>query len=521
MSQKRKETSTTVRVIKNTGYLYIKMGITMFVSLYTTRLILNGLGASDFGIFNIVGGAIAMLGFLNAAMANATQRFMSYAEGEGNKDKQKQIFNISLVIHSAIAIFIGLVLIVVGHWFFNGILTIPENRFFAAKIVYFSLIVSTVFTVMSVPYDAMLNAHENMRYYAFVGTLESILKLSVAFICVYTHFDKLIVYGILMACIPLITMTLLRIYCHRQYEECVIALKQHFSKSLMKEMTSFAGWAFLTSISSMWAQYGLGIVVNHFFGVILNAAQGIANQVSGMLQNFSYNIMKAVNPVLVKSEGAHDRQRLQYITFFGCRVSFWIMAMFEIPMILLAPHILRVWLVNVPIWAVLFTQLQLIQSMSDQLFGSVYSAVYAEGNIKNYAIVKSILNILPLPTTFILYQQGFPPYWLYITWILFWGVLGGATAIWFGHKSVQLSIKRFAKTVILPCLAVCGISTAPFIICHIFCDSAFIDWCMTAICVLIIVVGGWFYILQQEERTKIVQFASPYLTFRKTKNEKN
>lgn len=493
------------------------MGFTMFVSLYTTRLILNGLGASDFGIFNIVGGAIAMLGFLNAAMANATQRFMSYAEGEGNKDKQKQIFNISIILHTVIAVFMGITLIIVGHWFFNGILTLPENRLFAAKIVYLSLIVSTVFTVMSVPYDAMINAHENMRYYAFVGIFESILKLSVAAICICTHYDKLILYGILMASIPLITMTLLRVYCHRQYEECIIAPIQHFSKSLIKEMTSFAGWAFLTSISSMWAQYGLGIIVNHFFGVILNAAQGIATQVAGMLQNFSYNIMKAVNPVLVKSEGAHDRQRLQYIAFFGCRVSFWIMAMFEIPMILLAPYILQIWLVDVPTWAVLFTQLQLILSMSDQLFSSVYSAVYAEGNIKNYAIVKSILNILPLPVTYILYQQGFPPYWLYITWILFWGVLGGSTAIWFGHKSVQLSIKSFAKTVIIPCLAVCALSITPFIICQIFCDSAFIDWFMTAICVLIMIVGGWFYILQREERTKIAQFAIPYLSFCKTK----
>ena len=172
--------STATRVIKNTGYLYAKMGITMFISLYTTRLILNSLGASDFGIFNIVGGAIAMLGFLNGAMASATQRFMSYSEGEGNKEKQKSIFNVSLVLHFGIAFIVGIVLLIAGYFFFNGILNIPVDRIFAAKVVYASLIVSTMFTVMTVPYDAAMNAHENMKYYAIVGILESFLKLAVA-----------------------------------------------------------------------------------------------------------------------------------------------------------------------------------------------------------------------------------------------------------------------------------------------------------------------------------------------------
>ena len=159
--------STANRVVKNTGFLYAKMGITMFISLYTTRLILNSLGAADFGIFNIVGGAIAMLGFLNAAMAGATQRFMSYSEGEGNKKKQKSIFNISILLHFFIALAAGIALLIAGYFFFNGILNIPADRIFAAKVVYGSLIVSTMFTVMSVPYDAVLNAHENMKYYAY------------------------------------------------------------------------------------------------------------------------------------------------------------------------------------------------------------------------------------------------------------------------------------------------------------------------------------------------------------------
>ena len=236
--------STAKRVIKNTGFLYAKMGITMFISLYTTRLILNSLGASDFGVFNVVGGAIAMLGFLNAAMASATQRFMSYTEGEGNKEKQKQIFNISFVLHLMIGLFLGLILMIAGYFFFNGILNIEPERIFAAKVVYGSLIVSTMFTVMSVPYDAVLNARENMLYYSIVGIIESLLKLGVALVIVYYAGDKLILYGILMAIIPIVIMFIMRIYCHFNYEECTLSFRKYWDKSLMKEMTHFAGWNF-------------------------------------------------------------------------------------------------------------------------------------------------------------------------------------------------------------------------------------------------------------------------------------
>lgn len=295
--------STANRVIKNTGYLYAKMGITMFISLYTTRLILNSLGASDFGIFNIVGGAIAMLGFLNAAMAGATQRFMSYAEGEGNKEKQTRIFNISVVLHLLISLLVGVVLLIAGYFFFNGILNIPDDRIFAAKVIYGSLIVSTMFTVMTVPYDAVMNAHENMKYYAIVGIIESVLKLAVAFIVVYTLSDKLIVYGVLMACIPLITMVIMRVYCHKHYVECVLAPKRYWHKGLMKEMSGFAGWNLLGSAAGLIGNYGNGILINHFFGVILNAAIGVVNQLQGQLTVLTSNMQKALTPVIVKKEG--------------------------------------------------------------------------------------------------------------------------------------------------------------------------------------------------------------------------
>ncbi len=318
--------STGSRVIKNTGFLYGKMAITMFMSLYTTRLILNALGASDFGLFNVIGGAIAMLGFLHAAMSTSTQRFMSFYEGRGEKLQQKYIFNVSTVLHYAIALILGVGLLLAGFYFFNGGLNIPDNRVLAAKVIYGSLIFSTMFTVISVPYEAVLNAHENMLYYSIVGIIESMLKLTVALIIVRYAGDKLILYGILMAVIPLISRVIMQIYCHRKYEECIIAPKKYFEKALMQEMTSFAGWSFLYSASSIITQYGLGIVLNNFFGTILNAAQGIANQISGQLMAFSNNMLKALNPVIAKSEGGGNRNLMLMASLTGCKISFLMLA---------------------------------------------------------------------------------------------------------------------------------------------------------------------------------------------------
>lgn len=444
--------STANRVIKNTGFLYAKMGITMFISLYTTRLILNSLGASDFGIFNIVGGAISMLGFLNAAMASATQRFMSYSEGEGNKEKQKTIFNVSFVLHFVISFIVGLALLIAGYFFFNGILNIPEDRIFAAQVVYGSLIVSTMFTVMTVPYDAAMNAHENMKYYAIVGVLESLLKLSVAFACVYTSHDKLIVYGALMACIPLVTLSIMRIYCHRNYEECIVFPKRYCKKNVMKEMTSFAGWNFLNALSGIISQYGLSIVLNHFWGTLLNAAQGIANQISGQLMVFSNTMLKALNPVIIKNKGSNNDSLVIKAAYAGCKYSYIMLIIFALPFILETSYILKIWLDYIPDWAIVFCRLQLVRSIIEQLTISIAPIIYAQGQIKGFSSIKSIIGIQPIIFTALFFYFHFPPYTMYLIWIFSGGILGGFVSLYYSKKLYNLKYKEYFQNVIMPTL---------------------------------------------------------------------
>lgn len=488
--------STANRIIKNTGFLYAKMGITMFISLYTTRLILNSLGAEDFGIFNIVGGAIAMLGFLNGAMASATQRFMSYSEGEGNKEKQKQIFNISVVLHFLIALAAGVLLVIAGYFFFNGILNIPADRIFAAKVVYASLIVSTMFTVMTVPYDAVMNAHENMKYYAIVGIIESVLKLAVALIVVYTLSDKLIVYGILMAGIPLITMTIMRKYCHKHYEECVFGPRAHWHKGLMKEMGAFAGWNLINSASGITSNYGLSIVLNNFWGALLNAAQGISNQISGQLMVFSNTMLKALNPVITKSEGSGNRELMLRTSMAGAKYSYIMFGLFAIPFMIETPYLLKIWLKNVPDWTILFCRLQLLRSLVEQLTITIGSSLSAQGDIKTYSILKSVVGFLPIILTILLFHFQLPPYYMYVVWIFCGGILGGGIALYFFKKKCGVKYSAFTKEVLLPCLVlttiICSVGVLPTLFIQ---EGASRLILVNTLTLCFSVLTLWFYIL--------------------------
>jgi O-antigen/teichoic acid export membrane protein len=446
--------STTSRVVKNTGFLYVKMGVTIFVSLYTLRILLASLGAADYGIFTIVGGAIAMLGFLNSTMANATQRFMSYAEGEGDLEKKKKIFNVSIILHVLIALLTCVLLLLVFYPLFNGILNIQADRVYAAKVVYFSLIFSTLLTIVNAPYDAVMNAHENMLYYSIIGIFESLLKLLIAFYCVYTSDDKLIVYGLLMAMVPVITLTIMKVYCHKHYEECVIAPRRYWDYVLIRRIATFSGWNFLTAVSSLLTFQGLGVVLNHFYGTVLNAAHGIALQVNSQLSQFSVNMMKALNPVIVKSAGAGNYEMMNRVTIAGCKFSTYIMLFFAIPLIVEMPYVLKIWLVDVPEWTILFCILQIVVGIICQMANSAATAVYAQGNIKWYAIYKSIMNILPVILTYVSFALGGAPYWLYVPMVIIWGIGGDLVIVRYAQKQCGLPVMEFVKGVLTPVVGV-------------------------------------------------------------------
>lgn len=442
--------STSTRVLKNTWYLYFRMGITVFIGLYSTRLILGSLGASDFGIFNVVGGSIAMLGFLNSTLANATQRFISYAEGKGDDHNKRKIFNVSCVLQIFIAVLTVIMLTCIQPLLFNHLLNIETSRLQSAHIIYYCLMFSTFLSIINVPYEAVLTAHENMRYYFVLGIIESILRLGIAFACVYYYGDKLVLYGILMAIVPLLTLSIMKIYCHRKYDECTLNLKKYWDFEIVKSIGAFSSWNFFTAITSLVTVQGLGIALNHFFGSIANAAQGIANQVNAQLSSFSSNMMKALNPVIVKTTAKSDPQSINLITITGCKISTLLIILFAVPAIIEMPYVLKLWLTEVPDWTVLFCRLQLVYTIIVQISNPAATAVYGAGDIKYYAIYKSLMNILPLFLTTLFFFFGGNPLWLYIPLIVIGGICGDIVVAYYAHKQCGLDLNCYIKNAIIP-----------------------------------------------------------------------
>ena len=275
-----------------------------------------------------------------------------------------------------------------------------------------------------------------------------------AFACVDASGDKLIVYGVLMTCIPLFTLSIMKVYCHKYYEECVIKPRKYWNRGLMKEMTMFAGWNFFTTASGMISQYGLGIVLNNFWGALLNAAQGIANQLSGQLMAFSNTMLKALNPVIAKSKGQGDDALMYKATFFGCKYSYLLLAVFAIPFMLEMPTILKLWLKNVPDWAVLFARLQLTMSLVEQLTAVISTMISANGKIKTYSLVRSVFSLLPIVLTYIAYSFAWSPASMYFFWILSRGVVAGFFSLYYAKKLCGISISEFTSAVIFPCVVI-------------------------------------------------------------------
>lgn len=441
--------SAVNRILKNSLYMYSGTILTMFVSLYSTRLILNSLGVSDFGIFTIVGGAIGMLGFLNGSMSSATQRFINYAQGKGDKKGIVQIFNSAFVIHLILSVVVLFILEIAFFVYFNGILNIPSDRIVAAQWIYQFMVVSAILSILSVPYTANINAHEDMGYLSLLGIVLCLAKLLVALCLSVSPIDKLIFYGFCMALIQWIDMAVKIIYCKKHYAECTLSLKQQLNYKTIKEMYTFASFSLMTTMTSMASVYGSNLLVNNFFGTVVNAAQGIASQISGQLMVFSVSLKSAINPVIGKKAGANDMASLLKYSFTTSKLSFFLLTFFAVVFIIETPWILGMWLKQVPDWAVVFCRFEIVKNLLLQLMEGPRSALFSEGRIRAFSIYQSILYIFPLPIVYFCFSMGGSPVCLYIIMILFFNVIASGIIVYFVKRNCGMSIRLFCKDVLL------------------------------------------------------------------------
>lgn len=399
--------SNNKRIAKNTLLLYFRMLFMMVVSLYTSRVILNALGVEDFGIYNVVGGVVAMFTVISGSLSAAISRFITYELGSGNQSKLNKIFSASVTIQLLLSLIIVILIEFVGVWFLNNKMTIPESRMTATNWVLQFSIVTFVINLISVPYNAAIISHERMSAFAYISILEVACKLAIAFLIMVSPMDKLVFYAILMCAVSIIIQLTYGYYCKRNFVECTYHF--HWDVDILKKMFGFAGWNFIGASSAVLRDQGGNIVINLFFGPSVNAARGIANQVNSAIMGFVSNFMTALNPQITKSYASGDKQYMMTLIFQGARLSFYMLLLLSLPVFVNTHYILVIWLKLVPEHAVLFVQLILIFAMSESISNPLITAMLATGKIKKYQIVVGGLQLLNLPVSYVCLRFGCIP----------------------------------------------------------------------------------------------------------------
>lgn len=444
------------RIAKNTLLLYFRMLFMMAVSLFTSRVVLNTLGVEDYGINNVVGGVVAMFSVLSGSMSSSISRFITFELGRGELHRLKTVFSTGVNIQLGMSLLVVLVAEAVGVWFLNCKMNIPEDRMVAANWVFQCSILTFVLNLLSVPYNAAIIAHEKMSAFAYISIIEVSLKLVIVYMLTVSPLDRLITYSVLFLCVGAMIRFIYGYYCKRHFEECTY----HFvyDKAILKSMTSFAGWNFLGNGAYMLNTQGVNILMNMYFGVVVNAARGVATQVDAALKQFVNNFTTAVNPQITKSYAQGDLNNMHKLVCRSAKFSAFLMLFFAVPIILETDTILSLWLKNPPAYASVFLKWIIISSFMDTvLANSLVTSMFATGNIKKYQIIVTAVGCLVFPLSWVAFQLGFEPQVGYILYFIIYSILL-FVRLYLLRDMVKLPIMMYVQEVlfkVLPTMALC------------------------------------------------------------------
>lgn len=461
------------RVVFNSAVLYTKIVINVAISLISVPIIMHALGNSDYGLYSLVAGVIGLLAFLKSAMTVSTQRFISVAIGEGKKDKINGIYNTSLALHIIIAAIIVVIFEIFALFMFDGFLNIEPGREMAAKVVYQFLVVTTFLEIACVPYEGVMNANEDMLAFSIIGIVSAILKLLLAIYLRVCGFDRLIVYGLGMAVISLLTVFTYFIYTRVKYTDLKLNLVKYFDKPVMKEILGFTGWNTFGAVALVGRNQGVAIVMNKFFGTVLNAAYGVANQVNGVMGYFSNSFHKAITPQLMKSHGQGDDKRMIRLSIISSKFSVLVMAILAVPLIIEMSYILKIWLVTPPEYTVELCQWVLVLSLVNQASTGLMNTISASGKIMKYQIVMSILILSNVPISYIALKIGLPPYYCTIGFVVI-EIISLFARMIMARDIVGISIREYVSGVVVPSVICCAIPLVPALLLHIIMAESFI-----------------------------------------------
>lgn len=428
------------------------MLLVMGVTLYSSRIILQALGISDYGIYNVVGGIVTMFGFINGAMSSATQRYISYDIGKGDLIKVQKTFSLTLTIHMLIALLILIIGESIGLWYINNQLVFPPERIFAVNVVFQFSLFTLFLNIIQVPYNALILAHERMNVYAYVSIIEVMLKLGSVFLLLKFGNDKLILYSILTFCIALIIRITYQIYCRINFKESKFKLE--YDKKYFRELMSYSGWNLFGSLSLVGKNQGVNMILNLFFGTTVNAAYGISMQVQAAVTQFVSNFQSALNPQIIQNYAADNKERSLNLIFLGAKFSFFVMLMITVPVMANIDYILKLWLGNnVPSYSAPFLKISLVALLVDSISGPFMTGIQATGRIRLYQIFVGGINLLVPVAVYFILNQGFDATVTFIILLLF--SLGSLVLrVFFLKKSYLFTFYSFCEKLILPLIVI-------------------------------------------------------------------
>lgn len=439
------QTLDNKRIAKNTLLLYVRTVFVMAISLFTSRVVLAALGIDDYGIYNVIGGIVAMFNVISGALSGSISRFITFELGHGDAERLKRIFSTSIHIQVGISLLVLLLGETIGIWFLNAKMNIPAERLTAANWVLQCSLITFVINLLSVPYNAVIIAHEKMSFFAYVSILEVVLKLVIVYLLYVSIWDKLIVYSLLLVLVAAIIRFVYGVYCNRNFPET--RYQRVHDRALLHEMASFAGWGFFTNAAYMFNTQGVNILINLFFGVGVNAARGVAVQVETAMMKFVNDFTTALNPQITKSYATGNLEAMNMLVIRGAKFSYFLLFAISLPVLMETEYILSLWLEEVPAHTSTFIRLAVIGTMIDRLGNTGYTACMATGTIRRYVLWVTLVGCLVFPITYVVYKLGAP---VETTYIVFACVYAGVDGVrlWMMRLLLKFPVQTFVREVV-------------------------------------------------------------------------
>lgn len=489
------------RIAKNTLLLYFRQLLLMFIGLFTSRVVLNSLGVENYGVYNVVGGIVAMFTLLTGSLSAAISRFINVGLGKGDIGRLNVIFSTAVNVQIGMAILVGLLCEIGGVWFLNTHLNIPIARMEAANWVLQLSIITFCINLISVPYNAAIIAHEKMNVFAYISILEGVFKLIVAYTLYVSPYDKLKTYAVLLTVIAIILRFIYGFYCGKTFKEC--HYHYVFDKQTLKDISGFAGWNFFGSGAYLFNTQGVNIVTNLFFGVAANAARGVATQAEGIVKTFVTNFTTAINPQIMKSYAEGNLNYTFSLVCRGAKFSYCLMLIFAVPFMFETETIMTLWLKTYPPEAPLFLRLSMIGTMFDLLGNSTANAAWATGKIKRYYLYVATIGCLVFPISWICFEIGCPAYTSYIVFAVIYLLLV-FVKLWILNGLIGFPQMMFIKEVVFR-IGIVTLSSfiLPVIVYNIMNDSMFWHLLLTVICGISACYSIYLFGLSTKERKTI------------------